>query len=49
VPFILYNSADRDNKISNQRAYCEKDALEAGIVVDEGAQLMDRFIRGAAS
>ncbi len=32
VPFILYNSADRDNKINNQRAYCEKDARASGIV-----------------
>ncbi len=48
VPFILYDSVNRDNKINNQRAYCEKDARAAGIVVDEGARLMDQFIRGAA-
>ena len=48
VPFILYDSASGDNKINKQRAYCEKDALAAGIVVDEGALLMDKFIKGAA-
>jgi len=48
VPFIMYDSASRDNKINNQRAYCEKDARASGVVVDEGALLMNRFIKGAA-
>jgi 2,3-bisphosphoglycerate-independent phosphoglycerate mutase len=47
VPFILYNSADRQNKINNQRAYCEKDARASGVVIDEGARLMHRFIKDA--
>lgn len=47
VPFILYDSANRNNKINNQRAYCERDARASGVVCDEGARLMNHFIRGA--
>jgi 2,3-bisphosphoglycerate-independent phosphoglycerate mutase len=48
VPFIMYDSAGRDTEGSGQRAYCEKDAIASGIVCDEGAGLMQHFIRGSA-
>jgi 2,3-bisphosphoglycerate-independent phosphoglycerate mutase len=48
VPFVLYDSANRDTAIGGQRGYCEKDARASGVVVDEGARLMNHFIRGAA-
>ncbi len=48
VPFILYDSANRGTETSRQRGYCEKDARAAGVVVDEGARLMNQFIRGVA-
>jgi 2,3-bisphosphoglycerate-independent phosphoglycerate mutase len=48
VPFILYDSANRGTETSRQRGYCEKDARAAGVVLDEGARLMQHFIRGEA-
>lgn len=48
VPFIMYASADKNNAALS-RSYCEKDALAAGVVVAEGAKLMDLFIKGAVS
>lgn len=48
VPFIMYASAGSGGQ-ALQRGYCEKDAKASGVFIDEGARLMDRFIKDAAA
>jgi len=47
VPFIIYASGDRAGRMQSGRGYSEKDAAAAGVFIDSGWQLMDRFIKAA--
>lgn len=47
VPFIIYASGNRAGQEQPGRKYNEQDAAGAGVFIDSGWQLMDRFIKGA--
>ena len=44
VPYIIYASADRSRQAISCRGYTEQDAAEGGIFIENGWELMDRFI-----
>ena len=46
VPFIIYSSKDRDKKKNEAIGYNEKDAGDSGLFIQNGWELMDRFIKG---
>ncbi len=45
VPYILYSSNDRDKAGDDSVGYNEKDAASSGIFIENGFELMDRFIK----
>jgi 2,3-bisphosphoglycerate-independent phosphoglycerate mutase len=44
VPFVIYDSSEK--RLSGAAEFDEAEALKSGIVIDEGYELMERFVRG---
>ena len=46
VPFVIYDSTQK--RLSGAAGFDEAEASKSGIVIDEGYELMERFLRGRA-
>ena len=46
VPFIVFSSEEKDNPIKAGRSFDEESAEKAGILIEKGHELMEKFIKG---
>ena len=45
IPFLIYSSSDRDKNKNGAAGFNEKDAGKSGLLIENGWELMDRFIQ----
>jgi 2,3-bisphosphoglycerate-independent phosphoglycerate mutase len=46
VPFIVFSSEEKDNSIKAGRSFDEESAEKAGLLIEKGHELMEKFIKG---
>jgi 2,3-bisphosphoglycerate-independent phosphoglycerate mutase len=46
VPFIVFSSEEKDNPIKAGRSFDEESAEKAGLLIEKGHELMEKFIKG---
>ena len=46
VPFIVFSSEEKDNSIKAGRSFDEESAEKAGLLIEKGHELMQKFIQG---
>jgi 2,3-bisphosphoglycerate-independent phosphoglycerate mutase len=46
VPFIVFSSEEKDNSIKAGRSFDEESAEKAGLLIEKGHELMQKFIKG---
>jgi len=46
VPFIVFSSEEKDNPIKAGRSFDEESAEKAGLLIEKGHELMQKFIKG---
>jgi 2,3-bisphosphoglycerate-independent phosphoglycerate mutase len=49
VPFIVFSSEEKDNPIKAGRSFDEESAEKAGILIEKGHELIEKFIKGFSS
>ena len=46
VPFIVFSSEEKDNPIKAGRSFDEESAEKAGLLIEKGHELLEKFIKG---
>jgi 2,3-bisphosphoglycerate-independent phosphoglycerate mutase len=46
VPFIVFSSEEKDNPIKAGRSFDEESAEKAGLLIERGHELLEKFIKG---
>lgn len=49
VPFIVFSSEEKDNPIKAGRSFDEESAEKAGLLIEKGHELIEKFIKGFSS
>jgi len=47
VPFVLFSSEDRSQAAKEERSFDENSAQKTGLFIEQGHELMERFIKGS--
>jgi 2,3-bisphosphoglycerate-independent phosphoglycerate mutase len=47
VPFVLFSSGDRSQAAKEERSFDENSARKTGLFIEQGHELMEKFINGS--